>query len=568
MGLPELLTAVVLFGAILLCTRPLGAYMARVFDGERTFLSPVMRPVERVTYRILGVDETEQQNWKSYGVSLLLFSFLLILFLYLQQRVQDVLPLNQGGMGPVPPDLSFNTAVSFGTNTNWQNYSGENTMTYLTQMAGLAVRNFTSAAEGIAVAMALVRGLTRRSAGTLGNFWTDITRSVLYILLPISFVAALVLVSQGVVQTFNPSAVVHTLQGAAQTITMGPVASQETIKDLGNNGGGFFNANSAHPFESPNGLTNFVEMFLILLIPFALTYTFGRMAGNQRQGWVIFAAMATLVILGAGVAMWSEVQANPNWPSGIATALGNMEGKEIRFGPAVSGLFAAVTTGTSTGSVNSMHDSFLPLGGMVPLFLIELGEITPGGIGAGMYGHLVFAILAVFIAGLMVGRTPEYLGKKIEAFEIKMAMLVVLVLAFSILVFTAIASVTPVALASIENAGPHGFSEILYAFSSQTGNNGSAFAGLTGNTDFYNITGAFAMLLGRFGMMVPILAIAGAMSSKRMVAPSLGTFPTTGPIFVGLLIGVIIIVGALTFFPALALGPIVEQLLMQAGKVF
>ncbi len=570
MGATEILTAIALFGAVLLVTPVLGGYMFRVYEGQRTFLSPVLGPVERGTYRLLGVDEASEQGWLAYGTSLIVFSFLLILILYLQQRVQDILPLNTSGttVGPVSPDLAFNTAVSFGTNTNWQNYSGENTMTYLTQMAGLAVRNFTSAAEGMVVAIALVRGLTRRSSQTLGNFWVDITRTCLYVLLPISVVGALILASQGVVQTLGGSVVATTLQGIQQTVSLGPVASQEVIKELGNNGGGFFNANSAHPFENPNGLTNLFEMFLILIIPFGLTFTFGRMAGDRRQGWALFAVMMLVLVVGAGVAMVSEAGSNPILPQGINTALGNMEGKEVRFGSAVGGLFAAVTTGTSTGAVNAMHDSFLPVGGLVPLFNIELGEIVPGGAGAGLYGILMFAILAVFIAGLMVGRTPEFLGKKIEAFEIKMAMLVVLVLAASILGFTALAVAIPIGVSSILNPGPHGFSEILYAFSSQTGNNGSAFAGLTGNTDFYNLTGGFAMLLGRFGMMIPILAIAGSMAAKRRVAPSLGTFPTTGPLWVGLLIGVILIVGALTFFPALALGPIVEQLLMQAGKVF
>jgi K+-transporting ATPase ATPase A chain len=476
------------------------------------------------------------------------------------------------GITPVSPDLAYNTSVSFDTNTNWQNYAGENTMTYLTQMAGLAVRNFTSAASGIAVAIALTRGLVRKSSTTIGNFWVDLTRSTLYILLPISIVAALFLVSQGVIQTFASSLTVHTLQGAVQLIPLGPVASQEAIKELGNNGGGFFNANSAHPFENPTTLTNWVEMLLILLIPIALTNTFGRMAGNARQGWALAAVMIVVLSAGSLVAMSSEERSNPSLPAAVAVnvdqSAGNMEGKETRFGADSSGLFATVTTGTSTGAVNSMHDSFLPVGGLVPLFNIELGEITPGGAGAGLYGILVFAIIAVFIAGLMVGRTPEFLGKKIEAYEMKMAMIVVLSLAFSILFFTALATATSPGKAGPLNSGPHGFSEILYAFSSQTGNNGSAFAGLTGNTLFYNITGAFAMMIGRYAMTIPILAIAGSMAAKRRVAPSLGTFPTTGPIWVGLLLGVIIIVGALTFFPALALGPIVDQLLNNAGRLF
>ena len=574
-SLPGLLQAISLFVVAILLARPLGGYVRKVMEGERVFLSPVVRPVERAIYKVLGVDETVEQRWTSYAVSVILFSFVCILALYLQQRFQGALPLNQGGtagIGPVAPDMAYNTSVSFDTNTNWQNYYGENTMTYLTQMAGLAVRNFTSAASGIAVAIALTRGLVRHSVATIGNFWVDLTRSILYVLLPISVLAALFLVSQGVIQTFASSATVHTLQGAVQIIPLGPVDSQEAIKELGNNGGGFFNANSAHPIENPTTVTNWVEMLLILIIPFALANTFGRMAGNVRQGWALLAVMIIVLSAGSLVAMSSEERANPSIPAAVAQEVnqsaGNMEGKETRFGPDTSGLFATVTTGTSTGAVDSMHDSFLPIGGLVPLFNIELGEITPGGVGAGLYGILVFAIIAVFIAGLMVGRTPEYLGKKIEAYEMKMAMLVVLFLAFSILFFTALATATTPGNAGPLNSGPHGFSEILYAFSSQTGNNGSAFAGLTGNTLFYNVTGAFAMMLGRYAMTVPILAIAGSMAAKRRVAPSLGTFPTTGPIWVGLLIGVIVIVGALTFFPALALGPIVDQLLNNAGRLF
>jgi K+-transporting ATPase ATPase A chain len=570
-----LLQAFILFAVAILLARPLGGYMRAVMEGERVFLSPVLRPVERGIYRVLGVDETAEQRWTAYAVSVIVFSFVCILALYLQQRFQASLPLSQGGtagIGPVAPDMAYNTAVSFDTNTNWQNYSGENTMTYLTQMAGLAVRNFVSAATGIAVALALTRGLVRKSSATIGNFWVDVTRSTLYILLPIAFVAALVLVSQGVIQTFASSLTVHTLQGAVQTIPLGPVASQEAIKELGTNGGGFFNANSAQPFENPTGFTNWFEMLLILIIPFALTNTFGRMAGNARQGWALLAVMVIVLSAGSLVAMASEERSNPSIPAAVAQNIdqsaGNMEGKETRFGADSSGLFATVTTGTSTGAVDSMHDSFLPAGGLVPLFNIELGEITPGGVGAGLYGILVFAIIAVFIAGLMVGRTPEFLGKKIEAYEMKMAMLVVLFLAFSILFFAALATATPAGKAGPLNSGPHGFSEILYAFSSQTGNNGSAFAGLTGNTLFYNITGAFAMMLGRYAMIVPILAIAGSMAGKRRVAPSPGTFPTTGPIWVGLLLGVIIIVGALTFFPALSLGPIADQLLNNAGRLF
>jgi K+-transporting ATPase ATPase A chain len=571
-SLPGLIQAITLFGVAILLVRPLGGYMRKVMEGERTFLWPVLRPVERGIYRVMGVDETKEQRWTAYAVSVIVFSFMCILALYLQQRLQGALPLNQSGLGAVSPDLAYNTAVSFDTNTNWQNYAGETTMTFLTQMAGLAVRNFVSAATGIAVAIALTRGLVRHSATTIGNFWVDLTRSTLYILLPIAFIGALFLVSQGVVQTFAASIDVTTLQGAHQSILTGPLASQEAIKELGTNGGGFFNANSAHPFENPTTISNWVEMLLILVIPFALTNTFGRMAGNTRQGWALLAVMVIVVSVGSFVAMGSEERSNPSIPAAVAQnvdqSAGNMEGKETRFGPDTSGLFATVTTGTSTGAVDSMHDSFLPVGGLVPLFNMELGEITPGGVGAGLYGILVFAILAVFIAGLMVGRTPEFLGKKIEAYEMKMAMLVVLSLAFSILVFTAIATAVPAGTVGPLNGGPHGFSEILYAYSSQTGNNGSAFAGLTGNTVYYNVTGAFAMMIGRYAMIVPILAIAGSLAGKRRVAPSLGTFPTTGPIWIGLLIGVIVIVGALTFFPALALGPIVDQLLNNAGRLF
>jgi K+-transporting ATPase ATPase A chain len=539
-------------------------------EGERTFLSPILRPIERVVYRVSGVDETTEQDWKGYTIAVLVMAVVAIVAGYVVLRLQDVLPLNQGGIPPMSPDLAFNTSVSFETNTNWQNYSGETGATYLSQAAVLAVRNFTSAATGLAIAIALFRGLTRRSAKTLGNYWVDLTRGVLYLLLPISIVGALLLVWQGAPQTWNPTQVATTLQGATQNIAMGPIASQEWIKDMGNNGGGFLNANSAHPFENPTALTNWLEMFAILLSAFSLTYAFGRYAGNQRQGWTIFGAMAAILLVGAVVTMHVEATGNPLFPTSVdQSAFGNMEGKETRFGAGVSGLFAAVTTGTSTGAINAQHDSLQPIAGLVPLFNMELGEISPGGIGAGMYGMLVIgAILAVFIAGLMVGRTPEYLGKKVESFEIKMAMLTALVLGASILGFTALGTITSEGLAGPLNKGPHGFSEILYAFSSQTGNNGSAFAGLTGNTPFYNVTGALAMLIGRYGMIVPILALAGSMAAKRRVAPSLGTFPTTGVLWTVLLIGVVIIVGALTFFPALSLGPIVEQLLQNAGKAF
>ena len=569
MSMPDLLTAVALLVVLLIATPILGGYMHSVFEGQRTFLSPVLRPVERGIYRICGVDETVEQGWKAYTISVLMLALVGLVFLYLILRLQASLPFNVNNAGPQSPDLSFNTAVSFITNTNWQNYSGETAASNLAQAGGLAVQNFVSAAMGLAVAIALVRGLVRRSASTLGNFWVDITRGVLYVLLPIAIVFAIILIWQGVPQTFNAPSTVTTLQGAQQTLSIGPIASQEVIKEMGNNGGGFLNANSAHPFESPTGLTNFIEMFLILLIPFSVTYTFGRYAGRQRQGWVILGAMVFILGVGALVAMHAEAGGNSLFPAGVNQALGNMEGKETRFGASIGGLFAAVTTNTSTGAVNAMHDSLTPIGGLVPLFDLILGEISPGGIGAGLYGMLVIgAILSVFIAGLMVGRTPEYLGKKVESFEMKMAMVTVLVLALSILGFTALGTITSAGQAGPLNAGPHGFSEILYAFASQTANNGSAFAGLTGNTPFYNITGGFAMLIGRFGMIVPILALAGSMAAKRRVAPSLGTFPTTGVLFGVLLVGVVVIVGALTFFPALALGPIVEQLMQNAGKVF
>ena len=569
MPLSDLLTLVAFFAVVVLITPFLGRYIARVMEGERTILSPVLRPVERGIYRVAGIDEAAEQGWKGYAISVLLMAFVAIVVGYVMLRLQDVLPFNPNGAAAQTPELAFNTSVSFETNTNWQNYSGETGASYLSQMTLLAVRNFTSAATGLAVAIALVRGLTRRTSSTIGNYWVDLTRGILYILLPISIVFAVVLIWQGVPQTFDGPATVTTLEGAQQTIARGPVATQEVIKQLGNNGGGFFNANSAHPFENPTPLTNFLEMVAMFAIPFALTYVFGRYARNQRQGWVIFGAMATVFVVGAVISMRAELGGNPLFPAGVDQALGNMEGKEMKFGAGVGALWAAITTSTSTGAINAWHDSFQPIGGLIPLFNMQLGEITPGGIGAGLYGMLVIgAILAVFIAGLMVGRTPEYLGKKVEAFEMKMAMLVVLVLGASILGFTAIASVTAEGLAGPLNAGPHGFSEILYAFGSQTGNNGSAFAGLTGNTPFYNITGGIAMLLGRYGMIIPILALAGSMAAKRVVAPSLGTFPTTGPLFGVLIIGVIIIVGALTFFPALALGPIVEQLLQNAGSLF
>ncbi|HEY7025049.1 MAG TPA: potassium-transporting ATPase subunit KdpA [Candidatus Limnocylindrales bacterium] len=570
MAIGDFLTLATLSLAVLLITPLLGTYIYNVMEGQRTFLSPVLRPIERSIYRVCGIDETAEQDWKAYAIAVLVFAAVAIVAGYVMLRLQDSLPLNPSGAAAQSPDLAFNTSVSFETNTNWQNYSGETGASNLIQMTLLAVRNFTSAATGMAVAIALFRGLTRRSAKTLGNYWVDLTRGIVYVLLPISIVGALVLVWQGVPQTLNAPSTITTLQGASQTLAIGPMASQEWIKELGNNGGGFLNANSAHPFENPTPLTNWLEMFAILAAPFALTYTFGRFAGSQRQGWTIFAAMAAILLAGSVLAMNREYTGNQLFPAAVEqSAVGNMEGKEVRFGAPLGGLYMAVTTGTSTGAVNSWHDSAQPIGGLVPLFNMELGEITPGGIGAGMYGMLIIgAILAVFIAGLMVGRTPEYLGKKVEAFEIKMAMITALVLGASILGFTALASVLPEGTAGPLNSGPHGFSEILYAFSSQTGNNGSAFAGLSGNTPFYNVTGALAMLIGRYGMIVPILALAGSMAAKRRVAASLGTFPTTGVLWVVLLIGVVIIVGALTFFPALSLGPIVEQLLQNAGRTF
>ena len=569
MAINDALTLVTLAAAVLLVTPIVGRYMYRVFEGERTVLSPVLVPVERLIYRVCGIDQAAEQGWKGYVVALLVFDLVSFLAGYAMLRLQDVLPLNPAGIGPMSPDLAFNTSLSFTTNTNWQFYSGEVSASYLSQQAMLAVRNFTSAAVGIAVAIALVRGLTRRSTKFLGNFWVDLTRGVLYILLPLSIVGALLLVWQGSPQTWNGPQTVTTLQGAQQTIAYGPVASQIWIKQMGSNGGGFFNANSTHPYENPTPLSDWLEIFAIVFIAFALTYTFGKYAGKQRQGWTLFAAMAVILLAGAVLVMHVEYQGNPLFPAGVDQAgIGNMEGKEVRTGAALGGLWAAATTGTSNGSVNAWHDSLQPMSEIVPLFNMELGELSPGGVGAGLYGMLVIgAILAVFIAGLMVGRTPEYLGKKVEAYEIKMAMITALVLGASILGFTALAVVLPEGLSSMANAGPHGFSEVLYAYSSMTGNNGSAAAGLAANT-FYDITGGFAMIIGRYGMIVPILALAGSMAAKRRVAPSLGTFPTTGVLWVVLLIGVVIIVGALTFFPALSLGPIVEQLLQNSGVTF
>jgi K+-transporting ATPase ATPase A chain len=555
---------------------PLGGYMTKVFAGEATLLTPVLRPLERLFYRTAGVEPAREQSWISYAVAVLLFNLAGFVLLYALQRLQGELPvLNPQGFPGVPANLALNTSISFVTNTNWQNYGGESTMSYLVQMAGLTVHNFVSAATGIAVAIALVRGFARRSAATIGNFWVDLTRATLYVLLPISFVGALVLVWQGMPQNLGAYAEATTLEGAKQTIAQGPVASQIVIKVLGTNGGGFFNTNAAHPYENPTPLSNLLQMVMIFSIGAALTNTFGRMVGNQLQGWALFGAMGILFLVGIFIAYWAESGGNPAFAgfgvdqqAGALAPGGNMEGKEVRFGIVNSALWATVTTDTSCGAVNAMHDSFTPLGGMVPLVNIQLGEVIFGGVGAGLYGVLLFAILALFIAGLMVGRTPEYMGKKLEAREVKMAILAILALPLSILGFTAVASVAPAGLAGLANQGPHGFSELLYAYSSQTGNNGSAFAGLSGNTPFFNLTGAAAMMIGRFAVIVPVLAIAGSLAAKKIVPASAGTFPTDNGLFVALLIGVIVITGGLVYFSALALGPAVEHLQMLAGALY
>jgi potassium-transporting ATPase potassium-binding subunit len=567
-------------GAFLLCvaavTPLLGRFMTRVFNRERTWLDPILRPVERLIYLATGVDETHEMRWIEYAAAMLLFSVVSMLVLYLMQRVQQWLPWNPQHFPAVPQALAFNTAASFTTNTNWQAYTGEQTMSYLTQMAGLAFHNFASAATGIALAIAFIRGIAQREKATLGNFWVDLVRCSLWVLVPLCLVGALLLVSQGVIQNLRPYDTVTTLEGAKQTIAQGPVASQEIIKELGTNGGGFFNANSAHPFENPTPLSNFIEMFCIFAISAGLTFTLGDMTGSRKHGWAVWAAMAFLFLAGVTTAYWAEARGNPMFTTaGASQAVtagsygGNMEGKECRFGIANSALFATVTTDASCGAINSWHDSFTPLGGLVPLTNIMLGEVIFGGVGAGMYGILVFIILSVFIAGLMVGRTPEYLGKKVQAYDVQMAMLVVLVFPLTILAFSAISSVAPsFGLPSILNPGPHGLSEILYAYTSATGNNGSAFAGLNANTNWYNVSIGFATLVGRFFMILPMLAIAGNLGRKKRVPPSPGTFPVTTPLFTGLLVSVILIVGALTFFPALSLGPIVEHLMMFGGKVF
>jgi potassium-transporting ATPase potassium-binding subunit len=602
------LQIVIFFLCVLALTKPIGIFMARLFDGDRTFVHPVVRPVERLVYKLAGVRENAEQRWTQYAASLLAFSIVSFLFVYLIQRLQGFLPFNPQGFGTghapagsttMTPDLAFNTAASFVTNTNWQAYGGETTLSYFVQMAALTVQNFVSAAAGIAAAIAVVRGFARQQTKSIGNFWVDLTRATLYLLLPLSLTGALFLCSQGAIQNFKAYDNVQTIEGTPQTIAQGPVASQEAIKMIGTNGGGFFNANSAHPFENPTPISNFVQILMIFIIPSGLTYTFGRMVKDQRQGWAVFAAFSVMFLAGVFVAYPAEQAGNSQFASlGVQTSAsatqsgGNMEGKEVRFGIPASSLFAVVTTDASCGAVNSMHDSFTPLGGLVPLFNIQTGEVIFGGVGAGLYGILLYAILAVFIAGLMVGRTPEYLGKKIEGKEVKMAMLALIATASSILVFSAISSVAnfdwdtsqylnpaagnprpaPTAsvppTANLNNNGPHGFSEILYAYTSGTGNNGSAFGGISVNTPWYNVTIGVAALIGRFMFLLPLLAAAGSLAMKKKVPATSGTLPTHGPLFVGLLVGTVVIVGALTFFPALALGPIVEHFLMREGKLF
>jgi potassium-transporting ATPase potassium-binding subunit len=574
----NLVQPLVLLAVVVALTPPLGAYIARVMSGERTFLQPVLGPVERMVYRGLRVRPDREQTWKAYARSLLSFSLASIVVLYALQRVQGLLPLNPDGFGAVDPYLALNTAVSFVTNTNWQNYLGEQTMSHLTQMAGLAVQNFVSAGVGLAVAVALIRGLTRRRAETVGNFWVDLTRGVVFVLLPLSVLLAVLLMGRGVIQNFDGARELTTVAGATQSLPGGPVASQEAIKELGTNGGGFYNANSAHPYENPDPITDFLEMLALLVIPFALTATYGKLVGSRRQGWAVFAAMAVIWAGMVGTAIVAEQAGNPIVErAGVdqaaagrtgAQAGGNMEGKETRFGIGASGTFAASTTGTSTGAVNSFHDSYTAIGGLVPTAHILLGEVSPGGVGTGLYGMLVFVLLAVFIAGLMVGRTPEWLGKKVQAREVKLAGLAILVMPTVVLVLTAFGSVLDVGTSSRLNEGPHGLTEILYAFASQTNNNGSAFAGLTGNTAFYNLTGSLATYAGRFLPILAVLAIAGSLAAKEKVPAGPGTFPTHTPLFVGLLVSVVLIVGALTFFPVLALGPIVEHLIQATGQLF
>lgn len=558
-----------LFLAVLFAIKPLGLYMAKVFAGEQTFLQPVLGPMESSFYRLSGIDAQKEQGWRLYTASMLAFSACGFFVLYAILRLQAYLPLNPQGFAGVTPDLAFNTAVSFVSNTNWQNYGGETTLSHFSQMAGLTVQNFLSAATGIALAMAFTRALARSKISTLGNFWVDATRAVLFVLLPLAVVVALTFVAMGLPQTLAGSVTATTLEGATQTIALGPVASQEAIKQLGTNGGGFFNVNAAHPFENPTAFSNYLNIFAMLSVSAALVYTFGQMVGSRRQAWALISTMAVLLIAGVAVTYWAEAGGNTILTSmGVDPSLGNMEGKEVRFGQAMTALYAAVTTGLSDGGVNGMHGSFTGLGGLVPLFLMQLGEVLPGGVGSGLYGMLVFAILSVFVAGLMVGRTPEFLGKKIEAREMKFAMLAVLILPLVILGFTAVSALLPAAVASMGNAGPHGLSEILYAYTSATANNGSAFGGLSGNTVWYNTTLGIAMLLGRFAYIVPVMAIAGSLAAKVRALASAGTFPTDGPLFVGLLIAIILILGGLQFFPALALGPIIEHLAMLSGQTF
>jgi K+-transporting ATPase ATPase A chain len=564
---------VVFFGVLLLLMRPLGLYIAKVLQGEKTFLDPVLRPVERLLYRACGIDAEHEMTWQHYSVAMLIFSLVSLLLTYLIERLQAFLPWNPQHLAGVAPKLAFNTAVSFTTNTNWQSYVPETTMSYFTQMVGLAYHNFLSAAIGIAVAVALVRGIVRKQSATIGNFWVDTTRSILWILLPICLVVAPILIGQGVVQNFKPYTAAATLQSGQQTLAQGPVASQEAIKELGTNGGGFFNANSAHPFENPTPFSNFLEMLLILLIPAALTVTLGKMTGSPGHGWAVFSAMAILFVAAYAACYWAEAQPHPllhgvDQKTTLTNAGANMEGKEVRNGISQSALFATITTDTSCGAVNSMHDSFTPLGGMVLMVNIMLGEVVFGGVGSGLYGMLIFVVLAVFIAGLMVGRTPEYLGKKIDGYDVKLSMLFVLIFPLLILVLAGYSVVYPVALASLNNNGPHGFSEILYAYLSAAGNNGSAFAGINANTNWFNMTLAFNMLAGRFLMKIPMLALAGNLAQKKSIPPSSGTFPVNTTLFTLLLVGVILIVGALTFFPALSLGPILEHLQLHAGKTF
>lgn len=556
-------------GLVAAAIKPLGLYMAQVFDGERTFLSPILGPVERGFYRLAGVKSQSEQTWLGYTTGVLLFSFFGALLLYAILRLQAVLPFNPRGFAGLTPDLAFNTAVSFVTNTNWQSYGGETTMSHFSQMLGLTVQNFVSAASGIAIAVAVSRAFARSGVDRIGNFWIDLTRATLYVLLPMAVVVALVFAALGLPQTLAGSVAATTLEGASQTIAMGPMASQEAIKQLGTNGGGFMNVNAAHPFENPNAFSNYLGIFSMLSISAAMVYAFGQIVGSRRQAWALLSAMAILLVLGIGAIYWAETAGNPiHLAAGMDPAPGNMEGKEVRFGQAMTALYAAVTTGLSNGGVNAMHSSLTPLGGLVPLFLIQLGEVLPGGVGSGLYGMVVFAVLTVFVAGLMVGRTPEFLGKKIEAREMKLAMLAVLILPLTILGFTAISAVAEFGTSSILTPGPHGLSEILYAYTSAAGNNGSAFGGLTANTPWYNTTLGIAMLLGRFAYLVPVLAMAGALVSKPRVAASSGSFPTDRPLFVGLLIGIILILGGLQFFPALALGPIVEHFVMLAGQSF